>query len=586
MRRRALVTTLALVGLLAVALTACSAEENRVRPGSSLTVATAAAVTSLNPLVQGQDTAADRDLSALTAASFWQRAVDGTRTANEGFGAVRVLSQDPLTVRYSLDGSASWSDGAPVDAADLLLMWAVRTTHRTDAAGDTRWDAGAGVGQGLDLVSRVPEIGDGGRSVTLVYDTPYADWQSAFDAPPVAAHVLVQLAYPGRYDDASAAKSAFTDAVVSGDLEWLAPVSRVFREAFRVDGALPDAARVTAGAYDIAGISDDGSTVELVAADRPSAARIERVRVRAMADPADRIAAVVDGDADLAAAPADESLADVAAAASGSRVAAGEAFDHVDLQTTGGGVFDPAAYGGDQDRAHRARAAFLATVPRDRMRDELVHPLVADEPVRSGMVEPTGTAPASTPGPAPTSSTGGAAAQSGTDAAGLTVRVLYPAGDARRAAEFALMSASAADAGITLVDVSSPDWQRVLREQPEAYDAALFAWSPDPAATVASATVFHTAAAQNVYGWSDETVDALVVDASATLDRDRRDELLSQLDAAVSDRAWALALFAVPQLTVWSAALADAPARAPADRILSSFPSWEPARDAPTPSGE
>lgn len=579
MRRRALVTTLALMGLLAGTVVGCSAEENRVVPGSSLTVATAAPVTSLNPFVLGQDTAADRDLSALTSGSFWQREADGTRSANERFGTVRVLTRDPLTVRYTLDGAATWSDGAPVDAADLLLTWAARTTHRTGAAGETRWDAGAGAGQGLDLVSQVPEIGDDGRSLTLVYDTPYADWQIAFDAPPVAAHVLVDLAYPGRYADAAAAKAAFTDAVETGDLNWLAPVSRAFREDFRLDGDVPDAARITAGAYDIARIADDGRSVDLTAADRPSAARVERVRVRAMEDPAERVAAVAGGEADLAAAAADEGLVDAAAAAGGSRVSAGDAFDHLDLQTAGGGVFDPASYGGDADRAHRARTAFLTTVPRQQMLDELIHPLLADEALRQGMIEAAGPGPAASP-----ASTSDGAAAGATDAAGLTVRVLYPAGDARRAAEFALMSESASRARVTLVDVSSPDWARVLHDRPDAYDAALFSWSPDPAATVAHATVFHTAAAQNVYGWSDEEVDALVIDASSALERTQRDELLSRLDVAVSDEAWALPLFAVPQLTVWSDALAGAPAEVFGDRILATFTTWRPSSGAAKPS--
>lgn len=580
MRRRALVTTLALIGLLAGVVVGCSADEDRVVPGSSLTVATAAPVTSLNPLVLGQDSAADRDLAALTSGSFWQREADGTRSANERFGTVRVLSRDPFTVRYTLDASATWSDGAAVDAADLLLTWVARTTHRTDAAGETHWDAGAGAGQALDLVSQVPEIGDDGRSVTLVYDTPYADWQLAFDAPPVAAHVLVDLAYPGRYADAAAAKTAFTDAVRAGDLDWLAPVSRAFREDFRLDGDIPAAARVTAGAYDIARIADEGRAIDLTAADRASAARVERVQVRAMQDPAERVAAVAGGGADLAAAAAGEGLVDAATAAGGSRVSAGDAFDHLDLQTAGGGVFDPASYGGDADRAHRARAAFLSTVPRQQMLDDLVRPLLAAEPLRQGMIEAGGQAVAASP-----SSTPDSAAPPATDAAGLTVRVLYPAGDERRAAEFALMSESASRAGVTLVDVSSPDWGDVLRGQPGAYDAALFAWSPDPAATVAQATVFHTAAVQNVYGWSDEEVDALVVDASSALDRTQRDQLLARLDEAVSDRAWALPLFAVPQLTVWSDALAGPPAEVSGDRILATFASWRPSSEAARPTG-
>ena len=269
MRLRTRFAAIAAVAALAVGLSACVPEDtDRVVPGSVLTVAQAAPVTSLNPSVLGQDTAANAALAGLTTSGFWRRDASGERVQEERFGSIRVQSRDPLTVTYTVNDDVQWSDGAPVDAADLLLAWAAGTTHRTggDADADgrpaTRWETGAGPDRGLDLVADVPEIGDDGRSVTLVYTSPIADWESAFDSPPVAAHTVAMLGHPEEYEDADAAKAALIAAVQDDDLDWLAPVSDAFREGFVLGGtAQPDA--VTNGPYFIEDVDPDGTSIGL-----------------------------------------------------------------------------------------------------------------------------------------------------------------------------------------------------------------------------------------------------------------------------------------------------------------------------------
>lgn len=604
MRLRPTLATVAATLALALALAGCTpGEGERTLSGTALTVAQSAAVTSLNPAVRGQDTSANAGLAQLTAGSFWVRTPDGSREPFESFGTVRVSAQDPLTIVYTVADGVTWSDGAPVDAADLLLSWAAGTTHRTggpddDGAPATRWDTGAGDGQGLDLVGSVPEIGDGGRSLTLVYDTPFADWAGAFDAPAVAVHTAVTLAYPGEFADASAAKDAFIRAVGDDDLAWLEPVSRAFREDYTVDADIPAEARVTSGPYAIARISADGTTADLLADPErrggPSP-RSERLRVVAIPDPVARMDAVAAGDVDIAAATATAQTLAAAQAASGSVVAPGTPFDHLDLQIGGGGAFDPAAYGGDPAVALAVRRAFLATVPREQLRDEVLAPVRDDAPLRSSAVrtrdaEPAASEEDATPAPAPS---GAAAAP---DAAALLaqagvaapqIRVLYPAGDERRAAEFALLAAAAAPSGITLVDASRPDWAEARRSAPSEYDVALFAWNPDPASTVALAAGLHTAAETNVYGWSDEGVDALVVRLGTHLDATTRDPILGDLDAAAREQAWTLPLFSLPQVTAHSAQVAPPEGVHDAERVTSGFAAWEPtarATGAPTPA--
>jgi len=610
MRARTRAAAILLAATLAVGLAACVPEHvDRVVPGTELTIAQTAPVTSLNPAVLGQDTAADAGLAALTGAGFWRQDAGGERVAQPEFGRVHVDGEDPLTLTYTINREVRWSDGVPVDAADLLLAWAAGTTHRTGSDSDaeglprTRWGTGAGAGWGLDLVSRVPAISADRRSVTLVFDSPVADAETLFDVPAVPAHGVTMLGRPGEAEDPEAAKSAFIAAVQDGDLDWLAPVSRAFREGYVLDDELPETARITNGPYAIDAIDEEGTEVTLRAntdfAWGPSPVA-ERLTVRAVPDPRERVRAVVSGEVDIAASAATAELVGIAARAGGHSVAVGTAFEHIDLQTAGGGVFDPAAYGGDVAKAHAVREAFLATVPRAALLAELVAPLTPDaEPRDSAVRAPSPVAPDAGEGAADTSGAASDRAEPAdpsrarepdidravrllADAKVVdpVVRMLVPADDPRRAAAAETIADSAAEAGITVETVVRSEWTTVLTDRPEDYDAAVFAWDADPSAPIALAAGFHTAAAQNAYGWSDDRVDALVSALGAERDETRRAELLAELDAAVTDQAWTLPLFDLPVLTVWSDAVGGVPASSTADALLRGYPAWSPAGGA------
>ena len=53
---------------------------------------------------------------------------------NDQFGTCTVESLDPLTVTYQVNEDVTWSDGTPIDGADLLLQWAARSAVFNDAA--------------------------------------------------------------------------------------------------------------------------------------------------------------------------------------------------------------------------------------------------------------------------------------------------------------------------------------------------------------------------------------------------------------------------------------------------------------------
>ena len=52
---------------------------------------------------------------------------------NTDFGSYEVVSEDPLTVEYTITADAVWSDGVPIDEADMLLQWAAISGNVSDA---------------------------------------------------------------------------------------------------------------------------------------------------------------------------------------------------------------------------------------------------------------------------------------------------------------------------------------------------------------------------------------------------------------------------------------------------------------------
>ena len=86
-----------------------------------------------------------------------------------GFGTYTRISSNPLRVKYTVKPGLVWSDGAPIDAYDVLLSWVVSSGNFDDAASGTLWDA-AGKRAGTDKITKFPVISDGGRSVTFTYD--------------------------------------------------------------------------------------------------------------------------------------------------------------------------------------------------------------------------------------------------------------------------------------------------------------------------------------------------------------------------------------------------------------------------------
>lgn len=222
MRRRRFGAPLAL--LVAATLTACAPTlPATVVPGSEITVGWTGAFTSAN--AAASPTPGNIAIAEAIRGEFGDL-VDGEFVADESFGVATIVADDPFTVRYDL-AEPAWSDGIPLDAADLLLGWAAASGFfdPQDAA-----EAGE---PGTDAVARVPDVDEFDRSIDVTFEQPIIGWQQAV-AVPVPAHVIARHAF--GIDDAMQAKQAVIRAIQDDDRTALDEISEAWNEGFEVSG--------------------------------------------------------------------------------------------------------------------------------------------------------------------------------------------------------------------------------------------------------------------------------------------------------------------------------------------------------------
>src|SRR5699024_12823000 len=95
-----------------------------------------------------------------------------------------------LQVKYTFADTAEWSDGTPVDAADLVMYWGaknqrfntVEAEYDEDFEVTNEEEVEAGVffnatSASVSLIEEFPEISDDGKSVTFTYTQPFGDWE-------------------------------------------------------------------------------------------------------------------------------------------------------------------------------------------------------------------------------------------------------------------------------------------------------------------------------------------------------------------------------------------------------------------------
>ncbi|CAN5323234.1 ABC transporter family substrate-binding protein [soil metagenome] len=560
----------AAIAAAALLLAGCSGYEPELVQGSTVSVGWDQPFYSYNAATSYGSDPANASIVYATNSGFNYYDNTPELVTDESFGTYTKLSDDPLVVRYTIADGVRWSDGTAVDAADLLLNWAALSGALNDPDFDKSpyvdpdtgqftddfpadvvyFDSGADPGhpRGLGLVSQLPVVSDDMKSITMRYDKDFVDWELVFTSAGLPAHVIGEKAL--GLDDAQQAKDAVVAAITSDDTAALAKVSAFWNTGFNLDG-MPDDPDLLVGNGPYV-VSDfvAGEYVTLTANPEYSGERmpsIEKIVVRTIPDPLAAVQALFNGSVQVIAPQATEDVATALALTDKTVVStSGGTYEHLDLQ------FDESKNGvfGDQ----RVREAFLKTVPRAQIVSSLVEGLQEDATTRDSHVFMPGSdaytdavAANGSEAYAEVDIEGAKALLAEAGVANPQVCVLYAPSNPRRVSEFTLIQTSAALAGISVTDCSSPDWRELLGSA-GAYDAALYGWEPSSVGASAVIEAFATDGRTNLNHYSNPDVDALLGKLSSTSGAEEQVEIEQKVDALLWADAYGVPLYQYPSL--------------------------------------
>ncbi|TPW73121.1 ABC transporter substrate-binding protein [Schumannella sp. 10F1B-5-1] len=593
---------LAAAAVVVALLAGCTgAPQPHLVAGSAVRVGVDQPLTSANARTSpARGNATDSAVAGLIRDGFGWWGDDGEWVADRAFGSVDVVAEQPFTVRWTVSTGVAWSDGVPIDAADLLLAWAADSTRLTtpglrvddyvdpdtgrlsdDLPDDAVYFDGAR-SSGLEHSTATPTVGDDGRSITVVFDRPVTNLP-ALIAPVVPAHLAAEAALGTRHQrDGADAKAAVIAAIEGADAASLAPLARSWNSDWTVGDEVDARLAISSGPYALETVAADGSAV-LRARDDYRGTRqpgVDELDLRVATDPLAAVKSFRDGDLDVV---SPEPSADVAALLRddpdldpvfGSR----GRVEHLELRASGSrsGVFDDP----------RVRRAFLAVVPRERIVAATAGEVDPDaEPVAASLFRPgasgmaAGSAAADLPDDPDVAAAKRLLRQAGESAP--EVCVLFDPDRASRRTAFELLRDAAAKAGFVVQDCSTPDWASQLGSA-GAYDAALFAWDTAGLPPEGLAEPFRSTSVANFTGFGDAESDRLLARIqSAAVDGDtaERDRLLAELETRVAQAAVTLPLSASPTIVLTSGAISGVVASPLTGGVLDAAWAWRPTAD-------
>ena len=562
----------------ALLLSGCATGAADIVEGSSISVGWNQGFYSANSSTSNGNASANANILYMANSGFNYYDSESNLVKNEQFGTYELVSSDPLTVKYTVNSGVKWSDGAAVDASDMLLSWIANScllnnveptldedtgevTNQEELDSGVFFDS-ASCGGDLGQVTQTPVISDGGRSVTLVYDSQIVDWEIMFGIG-VSAHVTTQVAFPDEELTDEAAKQKLIDAINNKDLAVLAPISKAWCTAYDLtDYPENTDLLVSNGAYVITGLVADQSTT-LTANPEYSwgpSPKVETITVRIISEPLAAVQALANGEVDLISPQATADILDALAEYADfiDVVGGGEAvYEHIDLTFDNGGPFDPASYGDDADKALKVRQAFLKAIPRDKIVNDLIKPINPSAEVMNSFTQLPGypwyddIVAANGSSEYEYDAEGALALL---EEAGVStpvdVKFLFSSTNARRGLEYVLIKEAAAEAGFNVIDSSSPTWSADLGSG--TYDASLFAWVSTSTSVSGGSLTFMSGGGNNLTGYENTEVDTLYKSLSTEFDPEVQKDLLTQIETLLWADAYGTTVFQHPGVTAYN----------------------------------
>ena len=151
-----------------------NSEVQEVGPGGEITIAATSPITDWNPISANGDTTGQRQQQWPLYPHPFVTMPDTSVVVNEALlESADVVESDPMTVEYVLQDGVQWSDGTPIGVDDFVYTQAVQDPSKCA-------DCLAAFTEGYSDIDSI-EADDDGKTITMVYGEPFAEWRSLFN---------------------------------------------------------------------------------------------------------------------------------------------------------------------------------------------------------------------------------------------------------------------------------------------------------------------------------------------------------------------------------------------------------------------
>lgn len=480
--------------------------------------------------------------------SFYYFGTDGTIMRNESFGTYEKVSEDPLTVKYTISDDAKWSDGTDVTALDYQLQWAADNANIKN--GDAQLFDSVSSSAG-DYIPEAPEGDPNGKEFTVTYKEPYADWEIMIGSA-LPAHVVAR--------EAGMSTEELGQAIQDKDAEALKPAADFWNDGWDFKpGELPEEDLIPSmGPYKLKqGGWTPGEFITLEANDQYWGAKpaTKELVIRFIA-PEGHVQALENKDLDVIEPQATvdtldqlKGLGDAVAIQTGDTMT----WEHLDYNLGEGSVFADSP---------ELREAFALCVPRQQIVDNLIKPLNPEAevmnlrevfPFQDNYDEVVEAAYPSEMDEPNIEKAKELVEKSGVS--NPTVRLGYQSPNLRRTEQVAMIKSSCDEAGFTIEDAGNANFFAEVKPAGD-YDVALFAWSGS-GQKASGRNIYHSTGAQNDVFYSNPEVDAAWDKLAGSLDEAEQLEQVKVIEKLLWEDYQAIPLFAHPGVVSQSSDVAN-----------------------------
>jgi peptide/nickel transport system substrate-binding protein len=618
-KRRALSAAVA-AALAAGVLSVGSMSTVQAAAKSTVTLLSAAEITSLNSSTDEGNTSYNAVVSSLTGMGFSYYDADAKLVMNTNFGTMKIVKQQPkdFQISYTVRKGQQWSDGTPIDAVDLLLSHVVLSNKYSIDAGlgdpsnaDAKpaFNSASYGGAYGDHVVGIPKLSADKMTLTVKFDKPLPDWELLAPGPfPVHALSLMADGKKGLQSVAAnnAAKAKFLQDFTKKNTARLKKMGEIWTTGYdvtSVDSTTNPLLLISNGGFIVSKFTY-GDSMTLVRNPRYSSGPamatknpIKTVVIKIINDNTAAVQALRNGDIDVyynTLPTSNDKLALEALPNVTVLTRTGGNYSHFDLRVdAANGETDvySGPFAGNSARAKDLRKAFLLALPRQQMVDTLIKPINPNAttmdtqfafpgtPAYNAIVKGSGVLQYSEGTQADRTAKALALVQKYYPTASAdnpAVKVKFAHADTRlRNLLSALIKAEAKKAGFDVEITAFADLFGSKGNKDARYDMTMYGFGLNAISQGNGVEAYKSDGGNNEFGWRDSALDAIL--ASLESDVLTPQQVAAKrlaADKIIIDNYWGLPLYANPTIAAYNKALKGIDPAPIGNNITWNFFKW------------